>query len=100
MSYLCNIKIKNELNMKTENKTNDTFEFEDIITLIALIGAVITIIFSFTHLGFNVNLGAYILGTVGLYLAYRIGLYLLVGIIGLLIAFIMCLFIKNNKESD
>ena len=86
--------------MKTENKTNDTFEFEDIITLIALIGAVITIIFSFIHLGFEVNLGAYILGAVGLYLAYRIGLYLLVGIIGLLIAFIMCLFIKNNKESD
>ena len=88
-------KLKNELNMKTENKTNDTFEFEDIITLIALIGAVITIIFSFTHLGFDVNLGAYILGTVGLYLAYRIGLYLLVGIIGLLIAFIMCLFEKK-----
>ena len=86
--------------MKTENKTNDTFEFEDIITLIALIGAVITIIFSFIHLGFEVNLGAYILFTLGLYIAYRIGLYLLVGIIGLLIASIMCLFIKNNKESD
>ena len=86
--------------MKTENKTNDTFEFEDIITLIALIGAVITVIFSFIHLGFEVNLGAYILFTLGLYIAYRIGLYLLVGIIGLLIAFIMYLFIKNNKESD
>ena len=86
--------------MKTENKTNDTFEFEDIITLIALIGAVITVIFSFIHLGFEVNLGAYILFTLGLYIAYRIGLYLLVGIIGLLIASIMCLFSKNNKESD
>ena len=82
--------------MKTENKTNDTFEFEDIITLIALIGAVITIIFSFIHLGFEVNLGAYILFTLGLYIAYRIGLSLLVCIIGLLIAFIMCLFSKNK----
>lgn len=82
--------------MKTENKTNDTFEFEDIITLIALIGAVITMIFAFIHLGFDVYWGAYILGTVILYLAYRIGLYLLVGIIGLLIAFIMCLFEKNK----
>ena len=86
--------------MKKEKKKYDDFEFEDIITLIALIGAVITIIFSFIHLGFEVNLGAYILFTLGLYIAYRIGLYLLVGIIGLLIASIMCLFIKNNKESD
>ena len=86
--------------MKEEKKKDYDFEFEDIITLIALIGAVITIIFSFIHLGFEVNLGAYILFTIGLYIAYRIGLYLLVGIIGLLIAFIMCLFIKNNKESD
>ena len=82
--------------MKEEKKTNDTFEFEDFITLIALIGAVITMIFSFIHLGFEVYWGAYILGTVLLYLAYRVGLYLLVGIIGLLIAFIMCLFEKNK----
>ena len=81
--------------MKEEKKTNDTFEFEDIITLIALIGAVITMLFSFIHLGFEVYWGAYILGTVILYLAYRIGLYLLVGIIGLLIASIMCLFEKK-----
>ena len=86
--------------MKKENKTNDTFEFEDIITLIALIGAVITVIFGFPHLDFPDDWGAYILGTVVLYLAYRVGLYLLVAIIGLLIAFIMCLFEKNNKESD
>ena len=86
--------------MKTENKTNDTFEFEDIITLIALIGAVITMIFGFPHLDFPGDWGEYILGTVVLYFAYRIGLYLLVGIIGLLIASIICLFIKNNKESD
>ena len=82
--------------MKTENKTNDTFEFEDFITLIALIGAVITMIFPFIRLGLEVNLGSYILFTIGLYIAYRIGLYLLVGIIGLLIASIMCLFEKNK----
>lgn len=86
--------------MKEEKKKDYDFEFEDIITLIALIGAVITIIFSFIHLGFDVNLGSYILFTIGLYIAYRIGLYLLVGIIGLLIASIMCLFSKKNKESD
>ena len=82
--------------MKTENKTNDTFEFEDIITLIALIGAVINTIFCFTHSDFPDNWGAYIVCPVVLYLAYRIGLYLLVGIIGLLIASIMCLFEKNK----
>ena len=86
--------------MKEEKKTNDTFEFEDIITLIALIGAVITMIFGFPHLDFPDDWCEYILGTVVLYFAYRIGLYLLVGIIGLLIAFIISLFIKNNKESD
>ena len=82
--------------MKTENKTNDTFEFEDIITLIALIGAVITVIFGFPHLDFPDDWCEYILGTVVLYFAYRIGLYLLVGIIGLLIAFIIGLFSKNK----
>ena len=82
--------------MKTENKTNDTFEFEDFITLIALIGAVITMIFPFIRLGLEVNLGSYILFTIGLYIAYRIGLSLLVCIIGLLIASIMCLFSKNK----
>ena len=86
--------------MKTENKTNDTFEFEDIITLIALIGAVITVIFASTHSDFPDDWLVCILGTLVLYFAYRIGLYLLVAIIGLLIAIIMCLFIKNNKESD
>ena len=86
--------------MKEEKKKDYDFEFEDIITLIALIGAVITIIFSFIHLGFEVNLGSYILFTIGLYIAYRIGLSLLVCIIGLLIASIMCLFSKKNKESD
>ena len=82
--------------MKEEKKKDDDFEFEDIITLIALIGAVITMIFGFTHLDFPGDWGEYILGTVVLYFAYRIGLYLLVGIIGLLIAFIMCLFEKNK----
>ena len=86
--------------MKTENKTNDTFEFEDIITLIAIIGAVITMIFGFPHLDFPDDWCEYIFGTVVLTFAYIIGLYLLVGIIGLLIAFIMCLFEKKNKESD
>ena len=81
--------------MKEEKKKDDDFEFEDIITLIALICAVITVIFGFPHLDFPDDWGAYILGTVVLYFAYRIGLYLLVGIIGLLIAFIMCLFEKK-----
>ena len=84
--------------MKTENKTNNTFEFEDIITLIALIGAVITMIFCFINSGFPDNWTVYILCPVVLYFVYRIGLYLLVGIIGLLIVFIMCLFEKINKK--
>ena len=84
--------------MKKENKTNDTFEFEDIITLIALIGAVITMIFCFTNSGFPDNWSVYIVWPVVLYFVYRIGLYLLVGIIGLLIASIMCLFEKINKK--
>ena len=90
--------------MKTENKTNDTFDVESIIALIivliSLIGAVITVIFGYPHLDFPDDWGAYILGTVVLTFAYFIGLSLLVVIIGLLIASIMCLFIKNNKESD
>lgn len=83
-----------------KKETNEKFELSDFIALIALIGAVITIIFSFIRLGLEVNLGSYILFTLGLYIVYYIGLYLLVAIIGLLIASIMCLFIKNNKESD
>ena len=86
--------------MKEEKKKDDDFEFEDIITLIALIGAVITVIFGFPHLDFPDDWCKYIFGTVVFTFAYIIGLYLLVAIIGLLIAFIMCLFIKNNKESD
>ena len=84
--------------MKKENKTNDTFEFEDIITLIALIGVVITMIFCFINSGFPDNWCVYILCPVVLYFVYRIGLYLLVGIIGLLIVFIMYLFEKINKK--
>lgn len=75
--------------MKEEN-------IENIITLIALIGAVITMIFGFTHLDFPDDWGAYILGTFVLYCAYRIGLSLLVCIIVLLIASIMCLFSKKK----
>lgn len=82
--------------MKTENKTNDTFEVEDIITLIALIGAVINMIFGFPHLDFPDDWCVYIFGTVVLTFAYWIGLYLLVCIIVLLIAFIICLFSKNK----
>ena len=90
--------------MKTENKTNDTFDVESIIALIivliSLIGAVITVIFGYPHLDFPDDWCEYIFGAVVFTFAYIIGLYLLVAIIGLLIAFIMCLFIKNNKESD
>ena len=86
--------------MKTENKTNDTFEFEDIITLIALIGAVVTMIFGFPHLDFPDDWCEYIFGTVVLTFAYSIGFYLLGGIIIYLILFIIFLFKKNNKESD
>ena len=91
--------------MKEEKKKDDDFEMDDfevdpIITLIALIGAVITMIFGFPHLDFPDDWGAYILGTVVLTFAYIIGLSLLVAIIVLLIASIMCLFSKKNKESD
>ena len=90
--------------MKEEKKKDDDFDVESIIALIivliSLIGAVITMIFGFPHLDFPDDWGEYIFGTVVLTFAYIIGLYLLVAIIGLLIAFIMCLFIKNNKESD
>ena len=86
--------------MKEEKKTNEKFELTDVIALIAIIGAVITMIFGFPHLDFPGDWGEYIFGTVVLTFAYFIGLSLLVAIIGLLIAFIMCLFIKNNKESD
>ena len=86
--------------MKTENKTNDTFDVESIIALISLIGAVITVIFGYPHLDFPDDWCEYIFGTVVFTFAYIIGLYLLVAISGLLIAFIMCLFIKNNKEAD
>lgn len=84
--------------MKTENKTNDTFEFEGIIGLIALIGAVINTIYCFTQSDFPDDWGAYIVCPVVLFFAYIIGLYLLVVIIGLLIASIMCLFEKINKK--
>ena len=81
--------------MKEEKKTNEKFELTDVIALIAIIGAVITMIFGFPHLDFPDDWGEYIFGTVVLTFAYFIGLYLLVGIIGLLIASIICLFIKK-----
>ena len=83
-----------------KKETNEKFELTDVIALIAIIGAVITMIFGFPHLDFPDDWCKYIFGTVVFTFAYIIGLYLLVAIIGLLIAFIMCLFIKNNKESD
>ena len=84
--------------MKEEKKKDDDFEVDPIITLIALIGVVITMIFCFINSGFPDNWCVYTLCPVVLYFVYRIGLYLLVGIIGLLIAFIMCLFEKINKK--
>lgn len=84
--------------MKEEKKKDDDFEFDPIIRLIALIGVVITMIFCFINSGFTDNWLVYILGPVVLYFVYIIGLYLLVGIIGLPIAFIICLFEKINKK--
>ena len=81
--------------MKEEKKKDDDFEMPPIVVLIALIGAVITMIFGFPHLDFPGDWGEYILGTVVLTFAYIIGLSLLVTIIVLLIAFIMCLFEKK-----
>lgn len=84
--------------MKEEKKKDDDFEFDPIIKLIALIGVVITMIFVFINSGFPDNWTVYIVCPVVLYFVYIIGLYLLVGIIGLLIASIMCLFEKINKK--
>ena len=82
--------------MKEEKKTNEKFELTDVIALIAIIGAVITMIFGYPHLDFPDDWCEYIFGTVVFTFAYIIGLYLLVAIIGLLIGSIMCLFIKNK----
>ena len=82
--------------MKTENKKDDDFEMDPIVVLIALIGAVITMIFGFPHLDFPDDWCEYIFGTVVLYFAYIIGLHLLVAIIVFPIAFIICLFSKNK----
>ena len=84
--------------MKEEKKKDDDFEVDPIIGLIALIGVVITMIFCFINSGFPDNWAAYILCPVVLYFVYIIGLYLLVGIIGLLIVFIIYLFEKINKK--
>ena len=84
--------------MKEEKKKDDDFEFDPIMLLIALIGVVITMIFVFPHVDFPDDLGKYILGSVALYFVYVIGLYLLVGIIGLPIVFIIYLFEKINKK--
>ena len=86
--------------MKEENKKNDDFEVDPIVALIALIGAVITVIFGFPHLDFPDDWFEYILGTVVLTFAYIIGFYLLMGIIIFIIVLIIDLFKKNNKESD
>ena len=93
-------KLKNELIMKEEKKTNEKFELTDVIGIIAFICGILTVIFGFPHLDFPDDWCEYIFGTVVLTFAYFIGLSLLVAIIGLLIAFIICLFKKNNKESD
>ena len=82
--------------MKEEKKTNEKFELTDVIALIAIIGAVITMIFGYPHLDFPDDWCEYIFGTVVFTFAYIICLYLFVSIIGLLIASIMCLFIKNK----
>lgn len=84
--------------MKEEKKKDDDFEFDPIIKLIALIGVVITMIFCFINSGFPDNWTVYILCPVVLYFVYIIGLYLLVGIIGSLIVFIIYLFEKINKK--
>ena len=81
--------------MKEEKKKDDDFEMDPIVVLIALIGAVITMIFGFPHLDFPDDWGEYILGTVVLTFAYSIGFYLLGGIIIYLILFIIFLFKKK-----
>ena len=86
------------MNMKKE--TNEKFELIDVINIIAFVCGILTVIFGFPHLDFPDDWCEYIFGTVVLTFAYSIGFQLLVAIIGLLIAFIIGLFIKNNKESD
>ena len=83
--------------MKEEKKKDDDFKMEPepIGVSIALIGAVITMIFGFPHLDFPDDWCVYIFGTVVLTFAYIIGFYLLVGIIIFTIAFIIDLFKKK-----
>lgn len=81
--------------MKEEKKKDDDFEMDPIVVLIALIGAVITMIFGFPHLDFPDDWCKYIFGTVVFTFAYSIGFYLLGGIIIYLILFIIFLFKKK-----
>ena len=83
-----------------KKETNEKFELIDVINIIAFVCGILTVIFGFPHLDFPDDWCEYIFGTVVLTFAYSIGFQLLVAIIGLLIAFIIGLFIKNNKESD
>ena len=83
-----------------KKETNEKFEVTDVINIIAFVCGILTVIFGYPHLDFPGDWCEYIFGTVLFTFAYSIGFHLLVAIIVLLIAFIIGLFIKNNKESD
>lgn len=84
--------------MKEEKKDKVFLVVNTIIFYTALIGSVITMIFGYPHLDFPDDWIIYIVGTVVFTVAYYVGFYAIGGIIGLLIAFIICLFEKINKK--
>lgn len=87
------------MNMKKE--TNEKFELNDVIIIIAFVCGILTMIFGY-HPREEIidNIFFYGLGTFVFTIGYIILFHLLAVIIGLPIAFIIGLFIKNNKESD
>ena len=83
--------------MKTENKKDDDFEVDPIITFIAMLCAIATMILGYDPQGDLIELIIfYVFGTFVFTIGYIILFHLLVAIIVLPIAFIICLFSKNK----
>ena len=83
--------------MKEEKKKDDDFEINPIVGYIALIGAIVTVVFGEPNIGDGIidNILFYVVAPVVFAIIYTFLIYLLVGIIVFLIAFIIFLFKKK-----
>ena len=84
--------------MEEEKKKDDDFEINPIVGYIALIGAIVTVVFGEPNIGGGIidNILFYVVAPVVFAIIYTFLIYLLLGILVFPIAFIICLFSKNK----